>query len=851
MALITKIKTIYSEVVAALGFTPENAANKGQPNGYAGLDAGGRVPAAQLPSYVDDVQEFSTLSAFPATGAAGIIYLALDTNIIYRWSGSTYIEIASGDVDWSNITNKPAFGTMSTQDANNVTIVGGTGNFTSIISGNLSLLGDEITTTQASGNIVITPTGVGAVSVGNRATINNLLSLGSSDNGGTYLGKNAEYIESGFLSAWRYLDTGAATRMDMDNGSGLTIANAPSGNAGDIITTWNEVFNITSAGDVVAGNWTAGIIGSGYGGTGVDNNGNTLTITANATISGTNTGDQTNITGNAGTATALQTARTINGVAFDGTANITITAENQPITLSGDVTGTGSTAITATLANTTVTAGTYGSATQIPQLTIDAKGRATAASNVTITPAWSSITDKPTTVAGYGITDAVSVSGAQTLTNKTVTDATFTIQDDLDNTKKAQFQASGISAATTRAYTLPDVNGTLVTTGDTGSVTNTMLAGSIADTKLNTIESAGKVSNSATTATSANTPSAIVARDANGDFTASQVTATKIGLGTITTPVNSLDTSGSILVNGEDTFIGIDAQTNPRLGMVKKPGFAPKMAYSASGEFIITQSDTDNINPLNVVTFNDRFRIDATGKVGINTGAVLGERLEIGGSVKANKYLADGAGNATTNAGQIFLNGTTSNRIDYNTNGLALPTFTTRSDGTKIVFRAGVSASAYDYGVGVAPNTLWFTVPATNSFYAYYTGANVAARLGNAGYSLQGVVYQGSSPITVLNVTSTLTIAQLLSMIIRSSPSINITFTLPTGTLTDAGVISSLEVSRSFTWSVVNIGNAPSTITIAGNTGMNYVGNPTIPADTSASFRTIKTAANTFITYRI
>jgi hypothetical protein len=41
-------------------------------------------------------------------------------------------------------------------------------------------------------------------------------------------------------------------------------------------------------------------------------------------LSGTNTGDQTTITGNAGTATALQTARLINGVAFDGTSNITI-----------------------------------------------------------------------------------------------------------------------------------------------------------------------------------------------------------------------------------------------------------------------------------------------------------------------------------------------------------------------------------------------------------------------------------------------------------------------------------------------------------------------------------------------
>jgi hypothetical protein len=45
-----------------------------------------------------------------------------------------------------------------------------------------------------------------------------------------------------------------------------------------------------------------------------------------ANLSGTNTGDQTTVSGNAGTATALQNARTINGTNFDGTANITVTA---------------------------------------------------------------------------------------------------------------------------------------------------------------------------------------------------------------------------------------------------------------------------------------------------------------------------------------------------------------------------------------------------------------------------------------------------------------------------------------------------------------------------------------------
>jgi len=83
---------------------------------------------------------------------------------------------------------------------------------------------------------------------------------------------------------------------------------------------------------------------------------------------------------------------------------------NQSITLSGDATGSGTTAIAVTLANTAVSANSYGSATTSPTYTVDAKGRLTAASSVTITPAFSSITSKPTTLAGYGITDAVSTS---------------------------------------------------------------------------------------------------------------------------------------------------------------------------------------------------------------------------------------------------------------------------------------------------------------------------------------------------------------------------------------------------------------------------------------------------------
>ena len=58
------------------------------------FDESGTIRSALLPSYVDDVLEFSTRDAFPAVGEGGKIYLAADTNLSYRWGGSEYVIIA-------------------------------------------------------------------------------------------------------------------------------------------------------------------------------------------------------------------------------------------------------------------------------------------------------------------------------------------------------------------------------------------------------------------------------------------------------------------------------------------------------------------------------------------------------------------------------------------------------------------------------------------------------------------------------------------------------------------------------------------------------------------------------------
>lgn len=88
----------------ALGYTAENAAQKGVAGGYASLDGTGKVPSAQLPSFVDDVVEAANFAALPGTGETGKIYVTLDNNKTYRWSGSAYVEISASPGSTDSVT---------------------------------------------------------------------------------------------------------------------------------------------------------------------------------------------------------------------------------------------------------------------------------------------------------------------------------------------------------------------------------------------------------------------------------------------------------------------------------------------------------------------------------------------------------------------------------------------------------------------------------------------------------------------------------------------------------------------------------------------------------------------------
>jgi len=81
----------YTDTKSA-GYVP--LTQKGAASGVCPLGADNKVASTYLPSYVDDTLEYSSFSALPTTGESGKLYVTLDTNLTYRWSGTQYTEVS-------------------------------------------------------------------------------------------------------------------------------------------------------------------------------------------------------------------------------------------------------------------------------------------------------------------------------------------------------------------------------------------------------------------------------------------------------------------------------------------------------------------------------------------------------------------------------------------------------------------------------------------------------------------------------------------------------------------------------------------------------------------------------------
>ena len=93
----TGIKVTYDTKGLILSSTGLSASDI--PNLDASKITSGVIDSARLPAFVDTVVEYANLASFPGTGTTGVLYVALDTGKVYRWGGSTYVQITSGAVD--------------------------------------------------------------------------------------------------------------------------------------------------------------------------------------------------------------------------------------------------------------------------------------------------------------------------------------------------------------------------------------------------------------------------------------------------------------------------------------------------------------------------------------------------------------------------------------------------------------------------------------------------------------------------------------------------------------------------------------------------------------------------------
>ena len=126
----------------------------------------------------------------------------------------------------------------------------------------------------------------------------------------------------------------------------------------------------------------------------------------------------------------------------------------------------------------------------------------------------------------------------------------------------------------------------------------------------------------------------------------------------------------------------------------------------------------------------------------------------------SGQIISTGAGNASDGGGQLYLNGSGNNRIDFNINGTGAPANTTRSAGTKITLYPALSVSQTDYALGIDSGTVWTSVPVNSSSFKFkwYGGITEVANLdGTGNFSAAGNITGGNITTTGQIVSSVAT----------------------------------------------------------------------------------------------
>jgi hypothetical protein len=160
---------------------------------------------------------------------------------------------------------------------------------------------------------------------------------------------------------------------------------------------------------------------------------------------------------------------------------------------------------------------------------------------------------------------------------------------------------------------------------------------------------------------------------------------------------------------------------------------------------ISLNSISNGTSNVNVVSSggNVTVGIGGTSNVAVfsSNGLAVTGNTTSGNILTSGQLISTQAGSSSTGVGQVYLNGATNNRIDWNTEGVAAPAFTTRSVGTKLLMYPALSSNQVDYAMGINAATLWSSVPLNSPdfYFKWYGGQTEVASLGGAGaFSVAG-----------------------------------------------------------------------------------------------------------------
>ena len=174
------------------------------------------------------------------------------------------------------------------------------------------------------------------------------------------------------------------------------------------------------------------------------------------------------------------------------------------------------------------------------------------------------------------------------------------------------------------------------------------------------------------------------------------------------------------------------------------------------------------------------------------------------------------------NRGQLFLAGLTGNRIDWSAAGSGAPAFTTRSVGTKLVFRQTLSSSQVDYGVGLTASSLWQSVPTTAESFGWYFGETLLATLTNTSLTAPSFIKSGG----------------LSSQFLKADGSVDSTSYLPLSGGTMSGAITFAVGQTWPTWSIAQ-GGTGATTTAGARTNLGLGSSATLNAGVANGVATL------------